>query len=115
MADQMNTDASEQLDGGNPAPVVVDSDGAEGVDLEKVRDLILAANPNVVPELIRGASFDALLASVEPAKAAYAAVAAKVGTAPVVPGGQPGRQAPDARVEGLSPAAKIAEGLRRRG
>ena len=37
MADQMNTDANAQPDGGNPAPVVVDSDGAEGVDLGKVR------------------------------------------------------------------------------
>ena len=115
MADQMNTDASEQLDGGNPAPVVVDSDGAEGVDLGKVRELILAANPDVVPELIQGASFDALLASVEQARAAYVAVAAKVGAQPVVPGGQPGRQAVDGRIEGLSPGAKIAEGLRRRG
>ena len=33
-------------------------------DLDKVRDLVLKANPDVVAELVRGGSIDELLASV---------------------------------------------------
>jgi hypothetical protein len=47
-------------------------------DLGKVRGLVLQAHPDVVPDLVRGASVDELIASVEPARAAYQAVAERV-------------------------------------
>lgn len=92
-------------------------------DLGKVRDLVLAANPDVVPEMIAGDSFDSLLASVEPAKAAYKRIVEAVGTsaqtqqqaAPSVgTAGAPGRSISHITIEALSPSAKIAEGVRRR-
>lgn len=41
-------------------------------DLEAIRDLVLKAHPDVVPELVQGDSIGAILASVEPAQSAYA-------------------------------------------
>lgn len=40
-------------------------------DLTAIRDLVLRAHPEVVPELIAGQTVDDLLASIEPAEAAY--------------------------------------------
>lgn len=40
-------------------------------DMEVVRELVLRAHPDVVPELIAGNSVEAILASVESARAAY--------------------------------------------
>lgn len=94
-----------------------------GADLSRVRDLVLAANPDVVPEMIAGDSFDSLLASVEPAKAAYKRIVEAVGTSasgatPAAPNvgtaGAPGRSTYTITIEELSPSAKIAEGVRRR-
>jgi hypothetical protein len=47
-------------------------------DLGKVRELVLKANPDVVPDLIRGESVDSLIASVEPARSAYQRIAERV-------------------------------------
>ncbi len=41
------------------------------VDLVAVRDLVLKANPDVIPEMIAGDSFDAMMQSVGPARDAY--------------------------------------------
>jgi hypothetical protein len=86
------------------------------VDLSRVRDLVLAAHPDVVPELVQGATFDELMASVEPARDAYERISAEataVRPAPKV-AAQPGqRSASLADVESLSPLGKISEGLRR--
>ena len=46
---------------------------AGGGDLEHVRALILAAHPDVVPELIGGATVGELVASIEGARAPIAA------------------------------------------
>jgi hypothetical protein len=50
----------------------------EGAELAKVRELVLKANPDVVPDLVRGNSVDELLASVEPARGAYQRIAEQV-------------------------------------
>ena len=47
-------------------------------DLSRVRDLVLKAHPDVVPDLIAGGSIDELIASVEPARSAYQRVADQV-------------------------------------
>ncbi len=68
---------------------------ARAEELDAVRLVVLAAYPDSVPELIRGETVPELLASIEPARAAYARVAETVGTtaepiaaiAPVVPAG----------------------------
>jgi hypothetical protein len=49
-----------------------------GEDLGKVRDLVLKAHPDVVPDLVRGSSVDELIASVEPARTAYRRIADQV-------------------------------------
>lgn len=113
-----------------PEPVSPSAPAAQSVDLGKVRALVLAAHPDVVAELVGGETFDAILASVEPARAAYQRitqqVAASVAAAaqhaapaapaspPAIPAGQPGRGAVTLNVEELSSSAKIAEGLKRR-
>jgi hypothetical protein len=115
----MNRQAEQPKD----VPNEVDaSEQAPSVDLGRVRELILAANPDVIPELIAGDSFDALMGSVDSAKQAYQNVATRFQQQ-----GQGQRQPTAASVPaGLSssmlitncrpgcPAAKIAEGLRRR-
>ncbi len=49
-----------------------------GADLGKVRELVLKAHPDVVPDLIRGGSVDELIASVTPARTAYQRIADQV-------------------------------------
>lgn len=65
-----------------------------GGDLEIVRELVLRAYPDAVPELIRGESIAEVIGSVEAARAAYARIATSMqqereeSTAPpVVPAG----------------------------
>src|SRR5215213_6738026 len=47
-------------------------------DLGKVRELVLKAHPDVVPDLVVGSSVDELIASVEPARTAYRRIADQV-------------------------------------
>ena len=47
-------------------------------DLGKVRELVLKAHPDVVPDLVAGSSVDGLIASVEPARTAYQRIADQV-------------------------------------
>jgi hypothetical protein len=49
-----------------------------GTDLGKVRELVLRAHPDVVPDLVRGGSVDELIASVEPARSAYQRIAEQI-------------------------------------
>ncbi|MGI8406874.1 MAG: hypothetical protein ACR2OE_19280 [Thermomicrobiales bacterium] len=51
-------------------------------DLAVIRDLLLKAYPDVVPDLVSGDSTVSLLASVEPAREAYARVLATIQTNP---------------------------------
>jgi hypothetical protein len=108
-------DGGDEL-AGNAAPDVA------ALDLAQVRELVLLAHPDVIPELVTGATFDELMGSVEPARAAYqrAVDAIRKGqptpaetAAPKVPAGG-GQRQPNLNAEQLSPAAKISEGLRRR-
>ncbi len=63
------------------APVAV----AAGGDLGAVRELVLRAHPDAVPELVSGATVDELLASIEPARAAYARIAERIAPATTIP------------------------------
>jgi hypothetical protein len=60
-------------------------------ELAAVRELILRAHPDVVPELVAGRTVGELTTSVEAARAAYAGVVSRqpstVSTPPVVPAG----------------------------
>jgi hypothetical protein len=84
-----------------------------GAQLARLRETLVAAHPDAVPELIVGGAFEALLASVPVAQAAYARIretAAREAAASVPRGG--GTRAPDpAAYADLSPEAKIAAGL----
>jgi hypothetical protein len=55
--------------------ITEDTVPTEAVDLAAVRELVLKAHPDVVPELIAGSSVAELTASIEPAKAAYQRIA----------------------------------------
>jgi hypothetical protein len=61
--------------------------GLAEADLTAIRDLILQAHPDVVPELITGTTLTELTGSIEGAKAAYARIAARQPVPPVVPAG----------------------------
>lgn len=102
-------------------PVENDAAGDTGietptVDLDRVRELVLSAHPDVVPEMVQGTTFDELMASVEPAREAYQRITAEVAPSPQPPklAAQPGQRSTSlADVESLSPLGKISEGLRR--
>lgn len=83
-------------------------------DLAAVRELVLRAHPDVVPELVAGDTVDALLASVEPARAAYTRLAERIGrvAAPPVPAG--GERPLPIDPERLPASEKIRRGLARR-
>jgi hypothetical protein len=85
-----------------------------GTDLDAVRQLVLRAHPDVVPELIAGDTVEALLASVEPARAAWQRLAERIGappaTLPVPAGGHPVAAVDPER---LSAGEKIRRGLAR--
>lgn len=87
--------------------------GLSAEQLGRLRDVLIASNPEAVPELIAGADFDSLLGSVEGAQAAYARIAERI--AGQVAGGVPrggGTRTLDATVyEGLSGEGKIAAAL----
>jgi hypothetical protein len=61
---------------GGTTPAGVEPAGGE--ELGKVRELVLKAHPDVVPDLVRGSSVDELIASVEPARSAYQRIAEQV-------------------------------------
>lgn len=90
----MTTDAvsplADPLDSappGDAGPEIVTREGDD--DLPAVRALILAAYPDVVPDLVAGTTVADLLASVEGARAAYAAVVARIGPTGEGPAGPP--------------------------
>ncbi len=89
--------------------------GLTAAQLGRLRELIVAANPDAVPELIGGDDFEALLASADPARAAFARVreTATRGLAAGVPRGGGTREFDPAVYAGLSPEGKIALGIGR--
>jgi hypothetical protein len=115
--------------GGGTTPA--GGDPAGGDELGKVRELVLKAHPDVVPDLVRGSSVDELIASVEPARSAYQRIADQVLTETVAAGGVGSResevQTSDPIVQppvvpagggtnvadpgGLGPTTKIAQAL----
>ena len=80
-------------------------------ELGLVREVVLRAHPDTVPELIAGGTVTELLASVEPARAAYARIVeqrpAVVETPPAVPAG--------AATNAVDPSTLPAQELIRRG
>jgi hypothetical protein len=96
--------------------------GGPAAELGRVRDLVLQAHPDVVPDLVRGSSLDELLASVEPARSAYQQIAERVRgsagsptpatpTPPAVPAGGTRVTVDPAS---LTPVTKIARALAER-
>jgi hypothetical protein len=69
-------------------PVPIANSEQPQADLGKVRELVLKAHPDVVPDLVRGSSVDELIASVEPARGAFQRIADQVRTESGVGGGR---------------------------
>ncbi len=59
-------------------PAIAEPAGGGTEELGKVRELVLKAHPDVVPDLVLGSSVDELIASVEPARSAYQRIAERV-------------------------------------
>lgn len=81
--------------------------------LARLRNVLVAANPEAVPELIGGTDLDTLLASVETARAAFTRVkdAATRAALAAIPRGGGTRALDPAAYADLSPEAKIAFAL----
>jgi hypothetical protein len=106
-----NENALETIDEPTDA---VETETPVGTDLDAVRELVLRAHPDVVPELIAGDSIAALLASVEPARAAWERLAERIGAPPTTPAVPAGGERPVAiDPERLSASEKIRRGLAR--
>ena len=71
--------------------VAAGDESGGGEELAAVREVVLRAHPDAVPELIGGATITEVLASVEPARAAFARISERLKPAgsapPVVPAG----------------------------
>jgi hypothetical protein len=91
MAQETDSLASGPVESaGRPAPEPTETGetATTGPELEQVRQLVLRAYPDIVPELVTGASITDLLASIGPAEAAYANLASRIGAvSPQVPAG----------------------------
>lgn len=84
--------------------------------LASVRDLVLRAHSELVPELVHGESLVDLLASIEPARQAYADLMDRLGKdAPVTAAVPAGGTAPaPVDLERLPTAEKLRRGLEQR-
>jgi hypothetical protein len=93
-----------------------ESPPTEVVDLAAVRELVLKAHPDVVPELVTGNSVAELTASIEPARAAYQriaeAMASPIGGRAIAPPAVPaGGSGPAVDPDTLPAAEKIRRGI----
>jgi hypothetical protein len=66
----------EQME--TPMETTEETPETPGDELAAVREVVLRAHPDVVPELVSGATVAEVLASVEPARAAYARIAERL-------------------------------------
>jgi len=100
----------------DPASIALDPTSTtepETMPLTAVRDLVLHAHPNIVPELVTGDTLEDLLASIEPARAAYTRLADRLpALPPTVPAGASTPATLDP--ERIPAALKIQLGLRHR-
>ena len=90
--------------------------GMSAEQLGRLREVLVAAHPEAVPELIAGATFEELLGSVAGARAAFTRVRDEAARALAagVPRGGGTREIDPAVFAGLSPEGKIAVGLSRK-
>jgi hypothetical protein len=95
------------------ASATPDPDQPASDERDRIRELVLLAHPEVVPELVQGASIGELLASIEPARSAYRTLAERIQAAapPVasVPAGGSGPAPLD--LDRLPAAEKLRRGL----
>ncbi len=105
--------------GSELAGAQAETEGPVGAERARLRELVLRAHPEAIPELVQGETLEELETSARLATEVYRRIADSVREAVAreaaasVPAGQPGRQTYLVNIEALSPAAKIAEGLRR--
>ena len=69
--DEATTRHGEPGEGAGSETAPAATGGLTAEQLARLRETLVAANPEAVPELIGGGDFDALLASVGPAREAY--------------------------------------------
>ncbi len=108
-------------DGQTPEHVPQASNDSQADDIAAIRELVLRAHPDVVPELITGTSVAELLSTIEPAQAAYGRLLETVRSSqpraasapvPAVPAG--GSAPVPIDPDRLPPAEKIRRGIHAR-
>lgn len=125
MADDAKVAGEQSPQNDNPAQSQSETPATSAAELATVRDLVIKAHPDVVPELIAGNSIAELQASVEPARTAYQRIADAARSAvPAGAGATPPAATPPAvpagavptvvDVESLSSAEKLRRGVEQR-
>jgi hypothetical protein len=113
--DGPKTENREPKPNSGASSIETEADLREG-SIGIIRELVLKANPDLVAEMVRGESLTELMASVEPARAAYQRIAESVRSeartaAPVVPAGGTGGAV---AIEDLTADGLIKRALARR-
>ena len=100
--------------GGGNAEDIANSHQQLSAVLARYREMV-AAQPNLVPGMVRGETVEEIDASATEARRAYGEISRRVAERYEhdVPAGNPTRSSADVGVETLKPEAKIALGLRR--
>lgn len=101
--------------GGEPGGVAADAGGeALAAVVQRYRELV-AQQPGLVPELVRGGTVEEIDASAEVARQSFNDISKRLTEQyeRQVPRGNPARSDNSAMYESLKPEAKIALGLRR--
>ena len=116
-------DTENQTDQENFTEATAPENGDVGASLSAgvlagIRDLVIRAYPDVVPELIAGNSYDELLNSIEPARRSYAEIAARLkqelSVANPPAGGAVAIRTPIRDLEHMPSEEKLRAGLRER-
>jgi hypothetical protein len=92
---------------------IEDEDRLRAESIAIVRDLILKGNPDLVPDLVRGETLAELMASIEPARAAYGRIAETIRAERVATPAQVPAGGTSARInlESLTADGLIKQGL----
>ena len=100
--------------GGGESEGTTDPNPQSASVLERYREL-MAAQPGLVPEMVRGNTVEDIDASAEEARRAYDDISRRIAQQfeRAVSPGNPTRSSADIGVDSLKPEAKIALGLRR--
>lgn len=114
VTEDVQEEESAMADASNEDDVGDAGGGALALAVGRYRQLV-ASQPGLVPEIVRGNTIEEIDASAELARQSFNEISRRLTQQyeSQVPRGNPARSGNDAIYEGLKPEAKIALGLRR--